>query len=56
VVFPEPRPIQGKRLVPQLAVGCFLFTLLGLLGTYLAAKPLQGFLAKHPIGNHMPEQ
>lgn len=39
-VFPEPKPLSGKRLVPQLAVGCVAFALVGLLGTFLVGKLL----------------
>jgi hypothetical protein len=55
-VFPEERPVEGRRLVPQLAIGCIVFTLLGLLGTYWVANASQGFLAKHPFGRKAPTQ
>ncbi|GEM_PF-3001419 len=45
-VFPEPKPLSGKRLVPQLAVGCFVFALIGLLGTFVVGNALQPFF-KH---------
>lgn len=42
-MFPEPTPLSGKRLVPQLAVGCVAFAIAGLLGTFLVAKALGPF-------------
>jgi hypothetical protein len=42
-VFPEGKPIPGKRLVPRLAIGCVLFALLGLLGTFAIANLLKPF-------------
>ena len=39
-MFPEGKTLSGKRLVPQLAVGCVLFAIVGLLGTFLVAKAL----------------
>jgi hypothetical protein len=42
-VFPEGRTRSGKRLVPQLAVGCVLFALIGLFGTFLLANALQPY-------------
>ena len=35
--------MSGKRLVPQLAVGCFVFALIGLLGTFVVGNALQPF-------------
>lgn len=46
-MFPEPTPLSGKRLVPQLAVGCVAFALAGLLGTFLAGR----LLAPYFTGN-----
>lgn len=43
-VFPEPKPLSGKRLVPQLAVGCVVFAIVGLLGTFLLAKAFSPLL------------
>lgn len=37
-MFPQPTPVSGKRLVPQLAVGCVVFAIVGLLGTFAAAR------------------
>ena len=45
-MFPEPTPLPGKRLVPQLAVGCFVIAIVGVLGTYLLGNALQPFF-KH---------
>ena len=45
-MFPEPTPVSGKRLVPQLAVGCVVFAIVGLFGTFLAARVFGSFL--HP--------
>ena len=42
-MFPEGKPISGKRLVPQLAIGCVLFAILGLLGTFAVANLLKPF-------------
>lgn len=42
-VFPEPRTLPGKRLVPQLAVGCLLLAIVGVLGTYLLGSALQPY-------------
>lgn len=39
-MFPEPTPLVGKRLVPRLAVGCFVFALVGVLGTLLLGRAL----------------
>lgn len=39
-MFPEPTPLSGKRLVPQLAAGCVVFALVGLLATYFAGQAL----------------
>ena len=39
-MFPEPTPLSGKRLVPQLAVGCVVFALFGLLATYFVGQLL----------------
>ena len=36
--------------MPQLAIGCILFTVFGLLGTYWLANALTGYFQKHPIG------
>ena len=46
-MFPEPKSLSGKRLVPQLAVGCVAFALAGLLGTFLAGR----LLAPYFTGN-----
>lgn len=40
-MFPEGKPLSGKRLVPQLAIGCVLFALVGLLGTFAIANLLK---------------
>ena len=42
-MFPEPKPLSGKRLVPQLAAGCVVFALAGLLGTYFAGRLLMPY-------------
>lgn len=42
-MFPEPKPLNGKRLVPQLMVGCVVFALIGLLGTFFVANALQPY-------------
>ena len=42
-MFPEGKPISGKRLVPQLAIGCVLFAILGLVGTFAVANLLKPF-------------
>lgn len=39
-MFPESKPVSGKRLVPSLAIGCVAFALIGLLGTFAMAKLL----------------
>lgn len=39
-MFPEEKSLSGKRLVPQLAVGCVVFALVGLIGTFLIAKAM----------------
>jgi hypothetical protein len=46
-VFPEVPEISGRKLVPQLAIGCFLFTLLGLLATYVIATFVTSQMKKH---------
>ncbi len=54
-MFPEPKGVSGKRLVPQLAIGCILFTIFGLLGTYWVATIMTDYFKKHPIGpQHVP--
>ncbi|RYG22656.1 hypothetical protein EON82_16430 [bacterium] len=42
-MFPEGKPVSGKRLVPQLAVGCVLFAILGLIGTFAIANLMKPF-------------
>ena len=42
-MFPDGKPISGKRLVPQLAVGCVLFSIIGLLGTFAIANLLKPY-------------
>ncbi|HWD37597.1 MAG TPA: hypothetical protein VG944_02020 [Fimbriimonas sp.] len=49
------RSFSGRRLIPQLAVGCVVFTIVGLLGTYLAAEVLTGYLKQHPQKVTKPE-
>lgn len=46
-MFPEPKQISGRKLVPQLAVGCVVFSFLGLVGTFFLANLMQSCLAKH---------
>ena len=43
-VFPEGKTLSGKRLVPQLMVGCVVFAVVGLLGTFFLAKLLSPLL------------
>ncbi len=43
-MFPEGKVFNGKRLVPQLAVGCVVFAIVGLVGTFLLAKWFSPFL------------
>ena len=43
-MIPEGKTYSGKRLVPGLAVGCVVFAIVGLLGTFLLAKLLSPLL------------
>jgi hypothetical protein len=54
-VSPDDKGISGKRLVPQLAVGCILFTVFGLLATYWVASAMTDYLKKHPFGKPQPK-
>lgn len=45
-MFPEPKSVSGKRLVPSLAVGCLVFAIVGVLGTFAVGTALQPYFAK----------
>jgi hypothetical protein len=45
-VFPEGKTFSGKRLVPQMAVGCVVFALVGLLGTFFVANVLKPYFQR----------
>jgi hypothetical protein len=47
-MFPEVPEISGKKLVPQLGIGCFFFTMFGLLGTWLVATAVTSYMHSHP--------
>jgi hypothetical protein len=50
-MFPDVPEISGKKLVPQLGIGCFLFTLIGLVATYWIATAVTNHMRSNPSSN-----
>src|SRR5580658_2149557 len=46
-VYPQDKGISGRKFVPWLGLGFLIFTIVGLLGTYLAATAFTHFTAPH---------
>ncbi len=53
-MYPDGPGISGKKFVPQLALGCLAFTILGLLFTYGFATAMSMYLKKHPFTRQVP--
>jgi len=55
-VYPDDRGVSGKKLVPQLSIGCVLFTIVGLLLTYGIGSIMIKYKIYPNFGNSQPQR
>jgi hypothetical protein len=51
-VYQDDRQISGKKLIPRLSVGCIVFTVVGLLGTWGIAQVMTAYKIYPHFGSH----
>ena len=51
-MYQDDRQISGKKLIPRLSVGCIVFTVVGLLGTWGIAQVMTAYKIYPHFGSH----